>query len=145
MLNLFSSLFQVLINLKALVTTPSGVFFGALTSLSNLTSLNFLHLFGFSTVVKFIHAPLTTTAAQNFNEEHVMKYSSKSESTSMVADNLLFSNEETALNFRYQKFQNPLFKADYKAGNYFNANMLKHHPHMINTLIEITKGVRRPS
>jgi len=144
-LNLVNSFFQLLLNVKAVIFTPSCVYSTTINVVTGLTTINFMQFFGFSTFSHLYPNWLVSSRTQGFTQEDTLKYSAKTETPSLVSDMLLFGNEETSLNFRYQKFQNPLFKGDFKAGNYFNRLLLERFPHMISTFIEITKGVRRSS
>jgi hypothetical protein len=64
-------------------------------------------------------------------------------SASDISDKVLTSGEELSSNFRYQKFSNPVFRYDYKAGNYFPKSDFFLHKHMFVTISEITGGIRK--
>jgi hypothetical protein len=64
-------------------------------------------------------------------------------SSSDISDKVLTSGEEVSSNFRYQKFSNPVFRYDYKAGNYFPKSDFFLHKHMFVTISEITGGIRK--
>lgn len=64
-------------------------------------------------------------------------------STSTITEKVLTSGEEVSANFRYQKFSNPVFRYDFKAGNYFSQDDLARHRHMFVTASEITGGIRK--
>ena len=64
-------------------------------------------------------------------------------STSTITEKVLTSGEEVSSNFRYQKFSNPVFRYDYKAGNYFPKDDFTLHRHMFVSISEITGGIRK--
>lgn len=64
-------------------------------------------------------------------------------STSTITEKVLTSGEEVSSNFRYQKFSNPVFRYDYKAGNYFPKDDFTLHRHMFVSMSEITGGIRK--
>ena len=64
-------------------------------------------------------------------------------STSTITEKVLTSGEEVSSNFRYQKFSNPVFRYDYKAGNYFHKADFTLNRHMFVSIIEITGGIRK--
>jgi heme/copper-type cytochrome/quinol oxidase subunit 1 len=88
---------------------------------------------------------LIDLSVKDLKTSEVVSYTSHTQNPYVLADTVLFTNEESASNFRYQKFQNPIFKADYKSGNYFTKVDLLRFPHMINTFTELTGGIRKPS
>jgi len=57
----------------------------------------------------------------------------------------MFSNQEISSNFRFQKFSNPVFRYDYKAGNYLTKDDIKAYPTLFTTIREITGGIRKAS
>ena len=60
-----------------------------------------------------------------------------------LSPKVLTSGEEVSSNFRYQKFSNPVFRYDYKAGNYFPKADFTLHRHMFVSISEITGGIRK--
>jgi len=52
-----------------------------------------------------------------------------------------FAKELTSIS-RYQQTQNPLFKYDYKSGDYFSTNNKELYPYLFTTLTNITNGLR---
>jgi hypothetical protein len=54
-------------------------------------------------------------------------------------------NQEVSSNYRFQKFSNPIFRYDYKAGNYLTKDDIKAYPTLFTTISEITGGIRKAS
>ena len=107
-------------------------------------------VFGLEELMSIVYNSITTltslnSSVNNLSSSEVVDYASHTQSPYVLADTVLFTNEESASNFRYQKFQNPIFKADYKSGNYFTKVDLERFPHMITTFTELTGGIRKPS
>lgn len=61
------------------------------------------------------------------------------------SDSLLqtkYSNEESSLNSRYQRFSNPVFKYDYKSGDYFPKLYKEVYSYLFSTSIDVTGALR---
>jgi len=54
-----------------------------------------------------------------------------------------YSFEETSPAFKFLKNNNPLFKFDFKVGNYFSKDDLLKNPTLLSTFSEMTGGVRK--
>jgi heme/copper-type cytochrome/quinol oxidase subunit 1 len=146
--NFLMGLHQFYTTAKEFTTNPSEV--SALLMNRVLNHTSFDAVFGLIGTSKTIHNAFSflsnsTNQVQDSTIVESINYSSQAQNPYLVADSLLFTNEESSSNFRYQKFQNPVFKADYKSGNYFTKVDLERFPHMINTFIELTGGIRKPS
>lgn len=55
------------------------------------------------------------------------------------------SLEESSSQFRTQRSQNPVFKPDFKSGNFFTRDDFSRKPFLLTTISDITKGMRRPA
>jgi hypothetical protein len=55
----------------------------------------------------------------------------------------MYANEEISSNFRQQRFQNPVFRYNYKIGNYFPKVDKVTYPHLFTTISELTGGIRK--
>jgi hypothetical protein len=53
--------------------------------------------------------------------------------------------EETSSSSRTQRSQNPIFKPDFKSGNFFTREDFSRKPFLLTTISDITKGMRRPA
>jgi hypothetical protein len=57
--------------------------------------------------------------------------------------NLKYSNEETSDSSRYLKFYNPVFKYDYKSGDYFPKSYKEvFYGYLFTTIGDLTSSVR---
>jgi heme/copper-type cytochrome/quinol oxidase subunit 1 len=54
-----------------------------------------------------------------------------------------YNNEEISNNFRYQRFYNPVFKYDYKSGDYFPKLYKELYAHLFSSINDITGGLRQ--
>ena len=61
------------------------------------------------------------------------------------SQNTLKSLEESTSQFRSQRAQNPVFKPDFKSGNFFTRDDFARKPFLLTTISDITKGMRRPA
>lgn len=46
---------------------------------------------------------------------------------------------------RFMRFMNPVFKYDFKVGNYMPDDVKKMNPHLFNTIKDVTTGIRKSS
>ena len=60
-----------------------------------------------------------------------------------LTDKIAYSNEELTSNFRQQRFQNPVFRYNYKIGHYFTKSDLFLHSTLFTTQSELTGGIRK--
>jgi len=57
----------------------------------------------------------------------------------------LFENEESSDNIRYRRFDNPIFKYDYKSGDYYPKLYKEVYPYLFTSTIDLTGGLRQAS
>jgi heme/copper-type cytochrome/quinol oxidase subunit 1 len=69
--------------------------------------------------------------------------SSKVTNSLDLQDKIMYANEEISSNFRQQRFQNPVFRYNYKIGNYFPKVDKVTYPHLFTTISELTGGIRK--
>jgi hypothetical protein len=62
--------------------------------------------------------------------------------SSSLDQTLLF--EENSSDYRSQRNQNPVFKPDFKSGNFFTRDDFARKPLLLTTISDLTKGMRRP-
>jgi hypothetical protein len=62
-----------------------------------------------------------------------------------LSQNTLKSLEESTSQVRVQRAQNPVFKPDFKSGNYFTRDDFARKPFLLTTISDISKGMRRPA
>jgi len=60
-------------------------------------------------------------------------------------DDIIGVNTENITFFRFQRSSNPVFRYDYKLGNYLTKDDLTTSPHLFTTISEITGGIRKSS
>jgi hypothetical protein len=53
--------------------------------------------------------------------------------------------EENTQDSRSLRSQNPVFKPDFKSGNFFTRDDFARKPFLLTTISDITKGMRRPA
>ena len=79
------------------------------------------------------------------NSSSTLVFSGNQFQTSTLTDNTLNSQSEGTFFFRYQRALNPVFKYDYKLGNYFTKEDTTMTPFMFTTAIDVTGGIRKSS
>jgi hypothetical protein len=53
--------------------------------------------------------------------------------------------QEKTSNYRFLRLMNPVFKYDFKVGNYMPDDTKKMNPHLFRTIQDLTTGVRKSS
>lgn len=139
--------------LKGLVNTPlhllnnlnEGILFANVNLVVKFT-FNAVNLIDFSNFIFSKLVASRTMFASNFiptNSNNEVTLSSNLNNTLGLDDKVFFSNEELTSNFRQQRFQTPVFKYNYKVGNYFGKPEKTFYPHMFTTQSELTGGIRK--
>jgi hypothetical protein len=73
-----------------------------------------------------------------------LQFSSNTLDTNSFMENRLFNSEESSQVYRYQRHQNPIFKPDFKSGNFFTRDDFVRKPGLLTTMSDMTKGTRKP-
>jgi hypothetical protein len=73
-----------------------------------------------------------------------LRFSSNTLDTTSFMENRLFNSEESSQEYRYQRHQNPIFKPDFKSGNFFTRDDFVRRPALLTTISDMTKGTRKP-
>tara|TARA_B100000795_G_scaffold5622_1_gene4121 strand:+ start:2101 stop:3357 length:1257 start_codon:yes stop_codon:yes gene_type:complete len=124
-------------------TAQSSIFSSLITPFyvhsTFFTPFSFLENFTTLTLpVKVLNEKITVTG----NEA---SYSGTQFQTLTSADQVLNSQSENTYFIRYQRALNPVFKYDYKLGNYFTKSDITMTPFMFTTAIDVTGGIRKSS
>jgi hypothetical protein len=139
--NFFSRLYNTLVDVVLLI-----LYINPITSLPTL--LNFKLVFdAFLNSFYFIYS---TNTLSEINSVFTGSYGSvgseytfsKDSLTSNDSKNSIFS--ESSQDQRFTRFGNPLINYDYKTGNYIG-NWESQYPYLINSFIEVARGIRKPS
>lgn len=77
-------------------------------------------------------------------ETENLQFLSNSFESSSFTENRLLSSEESSNVYRNQRHQNPIFKPDFKSGNFFTRDDLLRRPALLTTISDMTKGARKP-
>jgi heme/copper-type cytochrome/quinol oxidase subunit 1 len=125
---------------NALNNSVLGDFFSIPHLISNLLSFNDLVSF-FSKKVLESNTLVSTTFSSISKYE--LNSSSKTTNSLDLQDKIMYANEEISSNFRQQRFQNPVFRYNYKIGNYFPKVDKVTYPHLFTTISELTGGIRK--
>ena len=72
-------------------------------------------------------------------------YSTTNLSTLSLSSNVEHSLAESTDNHRFMRYMNPVFKYDFKVGNYMTDDMKKMNPHLFNSIKDVTTGIRKSS
>jgi len=115
-----------------------GVLYNIIDSLTYFTPV-----FGLSGVFNLRKGVLTTCLSSTGDGGN-LAYSSSLASSESLATSTLRGSTEISSNYRLQRHQLPIFKADFKAGNFFPKNDLIRRPALFMTSADLTKGTRKP-
>ena len=72
-------------------------------------------------------------------------YVGHSNDSRSVVDSSAVSLQEQSSDQRFVRFMNPVFKYDFKVGNYIPDDVKKMNPHMFTTIKDVTTGIRKSS
>jgi len=122
----FSSIFSILTNVINLFT---GLFFSFKTNSFFLFVYNFLFLNDRNIITN------------NFNKSK-NNYLSNYFNNSDLTVTTKYTNEETSDSFRYLRFYNPVFKYDYKSGDYFPKLYKEVYSYLFTSANDVTNSVR---
>ena len=83
----------------------------------------------------------SSSKIKNENASHLSNVSSRIENNNLFATTKN-KNEETVGQRRGLRFDNPIFRYDYKSGDYFSKFNQETYTHLLSTLADITGGLR---
>jgi len=144
-LTLLRSFYLNLLHFPTTFSNFLNEFFKALTTVSDIRlvagfpSLTKLNFFCKSSFANLYTATYSLTSQAHL---HFISYTVNLES---FYQSNLKSLEESSSNFRTQRAQNPVFKPDFKSGNFFTREDFSRKPFLLTTISDITKGMRRPA
>lgn len=143
----FASFLKGVVNapLHLLTNVNEGILFTNVNLVVKFT-FNAFNLVDFSNFIFSKMVASQTMFTSSFiptNSGNEVTLSSNLNNTLGLDDKVFFSNEELTSNFRQQRFQTPVFKYNYKVGNYFGKPEKTFYPHMFTTQSELTGGIRK--
>ena len=150
--NVFSNNFFYTFGLKVIydislnfLLAAQNFYLNILTSLYTSFSLGFffldLQLFSLKFLPSFISTGFGLTVPVVQESTYLNKGFQSVPQTKQVLNN--FSEESSF--FRYQRALNPVFKYDYKLGNYFTKDDMNMTPFLFTTINDVTGGIRKSS
>lgn len=72
-----------------------------------------------------------------------LTYVTNNFSTESLENQHILGKQETSANYRFQRLQNPVFKYDFKLGNYMPDENKVKSPFLYTTIHDLTTGVRK--
>ena len=73
------------------------------------------------------------------------RYITNAYSIESLENQHFFNKQESFSNYRFQRLQNPIFRYDFKLGNYMPDENKKKSPFLYTTIHDLTTGVRKPN
>jgi heme/copper-type cytochrome/quinol oxidase subunit 1 len=145
--NNFPSILSFLISLNVWANTNLSFFYNNLVLFINM----FINIiFGkqtftfFNWIYENIFLELQTFINLNKNNDfNKMNFFNSNYINNLNTTNSFkYSNEELSDNYRYLKFFNPVFKYDYKSGDYFIKLYKEVYTHMFSSILDLTSGLK---
>jgi hypothetical protein len=118
-------------------------FFTPLFSFSTLSTYLFFNYQTFLVFNKMYDLVFVSNFFSNSDKDIKDNFSSNFFFTLDNKDTNKYNNEEISNSFRYQRFSNPVFKYDYKSGDYFPKLHKIIHAHLFSTINDVTNGLRQ--
>jgi heme/copper-type cytochrome/quinol oxidase subunit 1 len=122
--------FLVFLNINYLFTPFSTI---------NTFLFSFLNINMFEYLYNFV-----TSTFLNSKKENSLNFKSEYFNNVSVATNTRLSGEESSNYSRFMRFENPVFKYDYKSGNYFPPLYTEIFPQLMTTMADTTSGLLKP-
>lgn len=94
----------------------------------------------FTNIYKYLNTDFNSLNSLNSNTS--LHYTSKYFNNVDSNFNTKYSNEESSNSFRHLRFYNPVFKYDYKSGDYFSKIQELLYGYLFTTISDITSSVR---
>lgn len=111
------------------------------TALFSVTEINVFSNFYFY-VKNFVYAP---SYSLNDNTQPVSDYTTTGSTTLSFSEQSESVLGENVSDSRFMRFMNPVFKYDFKVGNYMPDDAKKMNPHLFMTIKDVTTGIRKSS
>jgi len=83
------------------------------------------------------------TVGYDSNTQNSIQYLTNSFSTESLENQHVLGKQESSANYRFQRLQNPVFKYDFKVGNYMPDENKVKSPFLYTTIHDLTTGVRK--
>jgi hypothetical protein len=77
------------------------------------------------------------------NNQNPIQYLTNSFSTESLENQHILGKQESSANYRFQRLQNPVFKYDFKVGNYMPDENKVKSPFLYTTIHDLTTGIRK--
>nr|YP_010049605.1 cytochrome c oxidase subunit 1 [Halteria grandinella]QPL16010.1 cytochrome c oxidase subunit 1 [Halteria grandinella] len=148
-LNYYVNLFNIFNIFFYINNLLFDLFFNFFNFFFNFFNYISLILFGFKTNFIFITIynlfQSNTVQNLNYSSNNTFSYKSKYFSNLNSNFNSKFTNEEIYDSSRYLRFYNPIFKYDYKSGDYLPKTQQILYTHLFTSISDITNSVRTSS
>lgn len=98
------------------------------------------------TTIKYFLTTKTLVPGANFSHTDTSNtLISKSENKAQLTESVYFNNSigESIENGKALRFNNPIFKYDYKLGNYLSKETINNFPHLMLSQTQVTGGIRK--
>lgn len=131
-----------------LFTTAASLFEELMQSISLLSDLRlFLGFPDLSKIYNSLILNFSGMTPSNYvlNSKVYTYFISSAVVLESLSQNTLKSLEESTSQARVQRAHNPVFKPDFKSGNYFTRDDFARKPFLLTTISDISKGMRRPA
>lgn len=117
---------------------------GSVFQFADLLKIEFLHA-NLNVYKKMVN--LSTGGSESLSSSYLLPYSYASSEANLksLEDQVLYSLQESTTDGRFLRLMNPVFKYDFKVGNYMSDDTKKMNLHLFRTIQDLTTGVRKSS
>lgn len=104
---------------------------------------NFKNYQIFETLFNLNFVVALSETSLKFKNNTLLNFNSSHFTNNNLNTRTLYGNEEIFSNYRYQKFDNPVFKYDYKSGDYYPKLYKEMYSYLFSSAIDLTGGLRQ--
>jgi hypothetical protein len=94
-------------------------------------------------IFEYFINPIVSTFSNN-KQHSTLNFKSEYFNNVSISSNTLLSGEESSNYSRFMRFENPVFKYDYKSGNYFPPLYTEIFPQLMTTMADTPSGLLKP-
>jgi hypothetical protein len=102
------------------------------------------NLSGFSTNYVQLPKVLINNFLTKDQKNYLKTYTTNQTYLDTTVNQNLYQSQENRTDFRNQRTQNPIFRYDFKLGNYMPEEVKRKFPHSFISIHDLTTGLRKP-
>jgi hypothetical protein len=103
-----------------------------------------INLADFSTNYTRLSKVLRNNFLTKYQKNYLKTYTTNQTYLDTTVNQNLYQSQENRTDFRNQRTQNPIFRYDFKLGNYMPEELKRKFPHSFISIHDLTTGLRKP-